>query len=195
VKLTRINTVLLAAIILVNGYTIVLPLLPAITFWLQTRSTGRVEKLEKAVRSTARPTTAPASEPTPNRLTIPSMLLDQPIFDGKTAATLSKGLWRRPQGSTPDMGSNTVIVGHRFTYTQPQGSLYLLDKVHTGDSIGVTWNNQKYLYTVVETKIVKATETAIEAPTDKPRLTIYTCTPLWLPKDRLVVVAELEKKL
>jgi sortase A len=123
------------------------------------------------------------------------MLLDEPVFEGKTQATLSKGLWRRPHGSTPAKENNTVIVGHRLTYTNPRGSLYHLDKVRAGDSIGVTWDNKKYLYTVVEIKVVKADETAVEAPTDTPRLTIYTCTPLWLPKDRLVVVAELEKKL
>jgi sortase (surface protein transpeptidase) len=33
-------------------------------------------------------------------------------------------------------------------------------------------------------------QTQIEAPTTDARLTIFTCTPLWLPKDRLVVVAE-----
>lgn len=194
-KLSRVNTTLLVAIILVNGYTVALPLLPGIAFWLQTRNTDSAQKLEKAIQEPSRPGGTAQPGAVQNRLTIPRMLLDEPIFDGKSASTLRKGLWRRPHTSTPDKESNTVIVGHRLTYTNPQGSLYHLDKVRTGDSIGVTWDNEKYIYTVTETKVVKADETAVEAPTDKPRLTIYTCTPLWLPKDRLVVVAELEEIL
>lgn len=195
VKLARVNTILLIAIILVNGYTVALPLVPGIAFWLQTRNTGSVQKLEKTIQEAPRPGGTTQPEAVQNRLTIPSMLLDEPIFEGKSASTLGKGLWRRPHSSTPDRESNTVIVGHRLTYTNPRGSLYHLDKVRVGDNIGVTWNNEKYLYTVIETKVVNANETEVESPTDKPRLTIYTCTPLWLPKDRLVVVAELEEVL
>jgi LPXTG-site transpeptidase (sortase) family protein len=195
VRLSRVNTALLVAIILVNGYTVTLPLLPGIIFWLQTRNTDTVQKLERSIQAAPRSGDATQPGSSQNRLTIPSMLLDEPVFDGKTASTLSKGLWRRPHSSTPDKESNTVIVGHRLTYTNPRGSLYHLDKVRIGDSIGVMWSSEKYLYTVVETKVVRADETAVESPTDKPRLTIYTCTPLWLPKDRLVIVAELEKTL
>ena len=51
----------------------------------------------------------------------------------------------------------------------------------------------EYLYTVTEIKEVPASAIEIEAPTDTARLTLYTCTPLWNPVNRLVVIAELEK--
>lgn len=151
-----------------------------------------MKQLEAKVHA---PSPKPQANPVPtaNRLIVPSMIFDQPIYDGNTLATLRKGLWRRPNSSTPDQGGNTVLVGHRLTYSNPRGTLYNLDKVHTGDNIGVWWSRKHYLYRVTETKVVGAGEVNIEAPTKLPQLTIYTCTPLWLPKDRLVVIASLEK--
>jgi LPXTG-site transpeptidase (sortase) family protein len=197
VKLSRVNTALLVAIILINGYIIVLPVLPGIVFWIQTRDSQRITQLEKEIQNPPN-TSSPSNQtaaPDEKRLNIPSMLLDEPIYTGKTAATLKKGLWHRPGTATPGQPSNTVIVGHRLTYANPRGSLYHLNKVHVGDRIGVTWGSKKYLYIVKTVKVVAADETSIEAPTEKHQLTIYTCTPLWLPKDRLVVVAAQEKQL
>lgn len=190
-KLTRINTLLLIAIVLINGYVIVLPVLPGLFF--DAAQHGSVQKNQLATKLQAG--TALQENTGENRVIIPSMLLDQPIVEGRTAQALKKGgLWHRPQTSTPDQGGNTVLVGHRFTYTNPRGSLYHLDKVKVGDSVGMTWNSKSYIYTVREVKIVPAAAIEIEAPTQKPQLTIYTCTPLWLPRDRLVVIAVPEKK-
>lgn len=124
-----------------------------------------------------------------NRLIIPSMLLDEPIFEGKTARTLRQGLWHRPLTSAPNAGGNTVIVGHRFTYSNPHGTLYHLDKVKVGDHVGLVYSGQAYRYKVQTVRVVHADDASVEAPSTEPRLTIYTCTPLWWPKDRLVVVA------
>jgi len=49
------------------------------------------------------------------------------------------------------------------------------------------------VYTVDRIKQVTATAVEIEAPTARPTLTLYTCTPLWNPKDRLVVTATLQE--
>jgi sortase A len=186
VKLRRLNTALLIAIIIVNGYIIALPLLPGLLFRLERDHTSQTAKLKHTVDSVA----APAQIPQDDRLVIPGMLLDEPVYTGQTIKTLHKGLWLRPTGSTPERGGNTIIVGHRFTYTNPRGSLYHLDKVSIGDHIGMFWQGKQYRYVVRTIKTVKATEIAVEAPTTRSQLTIYTCTPLWLPKDRLVVIAE-----
>lgn len=122
------------------------------------------------------------------------MQLDAEVFEGASIYTLNKGLWHRPNTSTPDKGGNTVIAGHRFTYTNPHGILYYLDKVSMGDEIGLYWNNVRYLYKVTEIKVVEPTAVQIEDNTADARLTIYTCTPLWSPHQRLVVIAKLESK-
>ncbi len=187
-KLARINTLLLIAIVCINGYIIVLPLLPGILFTVAPKDGVQRSQLEAKVY--AGPGLQAKSEE--NRLIIPSLLLDQQIHEGRTEETLKKGLWRRPLTSTPAQGGNTVIVGHRLTYTNPRGILYHLDKVKVGDSIGVTWEGKNYVYSVREIKVVTSAATEIEEPTAKSHLTIYTCTPLWLPRDRLVLIATLE---
>ena len=107
-------------------------------------------------------------------------------------AVLARGIWRWPAGSTPDKGGNTVLVGHRFTYTNPKGVFYALNDVSVGDTIGVVWQGKAYVYVVSATEVVPPSDVRILDPTTIPTLTLYTCTPIWWPKDRLVVIAHLE---
>lgn len=189
-RLARINTFLLIAIVLINGYIITLPLIPGLLYWWQTRDGKQTIRIEQRIRALALPNVPEAEYPIGNRLMVPGIAFDQLIFEGNSPKTLNNGLWHRPQTSTPDKGGNVVFAGHRLTYTNPKGTLYHLDKVNVGDEIGLWWRDKLYTYTVIETKIVGADALEIEAPTSDRRLTIYTCTPLWLPKDRLVVVAK-----
>lgn len=188
-KLARINTLLLVAIIIINGYIIVLPVLPGMFFEVAAKDNIKRSMLEAKVHAGAQ-LQAISDQ---NRLVIPSLLFDQQIHEGQDAAALRNGLWRRPLTSTPAQGGNTVIVGHRMTYSNPRGTLYHLNKVQVGDSIGITWEGKNFAYTVREVKVVTSAATEIEEPTEKAQLTIYTCTPLWLPRDRLVVIATPEK--
>jgi sortase A len=190
-KLSKVNNVLLALIILIDGYIIVGPLVPAIIFHIEGHTAKRHELTTK-IHSTQKPA---AAKPQANQLIVPSMLLDQPIYDGPASQQyqiLNKGIWRFNTGNTPDKGGNTILIGHRFTYTNPRGVFYYLNKVKMGDEIGVWWNNKEYLYKVNSISEVLPTDTAIEKNTTQPELTLFTCTPLWLPKDRLVIVANLE---
>lgn len=189
-KLARANTVLLVLIIGINGYILLLPVAPSLLFWLDNRDGQKTAYLESLLHKPAIQSGSNSAAPKENRLIIPSMLLDEPIHEGKTEGTLRKGLWHRPSSSNPEEGSNMVIAGHRLTYSNPKATLYHLDRVTRGDNIGVWWEGKRYLYTVTEVKTVPANEIGIEKPTRKARLTIYTCTPLWLPRDRLVVIAE-----
>jgi LPXTG-site transpeptidase (sortase) family protein len=183
VKLSRINTLLLIGIILVNGITIGLPFLPSIIFKIEARGGAKQWQLQQKI-------TRKQTGPQPNQLIMPTALFDQPVFDGPDARTLRNGVWHRPNTGTPSEGGNTVFAAHRFTYSNPRGAFYNLDKLRVGDPIGLIWDNRAYQYVVTVTKVVGAHATDIEQPTATPRLTLYTCTPLALPKDRLVVIAE-----
>jgi LPXTG-site transpeptidase (sortase) family protein len=187
-RLSRINTLLVVMIVLVNLFVLVTPLWPAFLY-TKAKNSPKAQAITQQVTQPA-PSDIPADAQT---LLVPSMVLEADIHEGPGMKTLNHGLWRLPHTSTPDKGSNTVIVAHRFTYTNPRGTFYHLDKVRTGESIAVLWHGKKYTYNVVETKRVPATEMSVEAPTDTPTLTLYTCTPLWNPKDRLVVRAELQE--
>ncbi len=124
-----------------------------------------------------------------DRLFIPSMELDEAVYGGDKTS-LRKGVWKLPHTSTPDNGGNTVVVGHRFTYKNPKGVFYHLDKVKKGDPITLHWQGKAYDYRVTDIKVVPANDVSVEQNTLGPRLTIYTCTPLWSVKNRLVIIAE-----
>lgn len=186
ISLRRVNHVLFGLTLLIDCYIIAAPFLPGIVGAPVSASPATVTRLTQKVA--ARP-----QQSQPNQLIIPGIQLDQTIHEGQdTYGELAKGVWRWPGGSTPDQGSNTVLLGHRFTYTDPEGVFYFLDKIKVGDSLGLIWNNESYSYKVVNVSVVTPDHVEILKPTMQPTLTVYTCTPTWWPKDRLVITARLE---
>ncbi len=129
--------------------------------------------------------------PKENRIVIPKILVDSEIFEGEDKATLDKGMWRRPNTSTPDKGGNTVIVAHRFLYTNGPNTFYHLDKMQTGDLISVYWEQKEYVYKVEDVFEVLPNKVEIEASSNESMLTLYTCTPIFTAEKRLVVRAKL----
>ncbi len=204
-RLRIVNNLLLLVLLCINTYIILMPLLPQFIYsdysssdsrkQLEQTISKRIEDNNQNLSKDNNKTSVMNNKNSGNILTVPSMLLDEPIIEGQNSIlALRQGVWRWPGGSTPDKGGNTVLAGHRFTYSNPKGTFYFLNKISVGDKIGVTWNGYTYLYKVTEVKTVKTSQTDDLRPTDYPRLTLYTCTPLWNPKDRLVVVAELQNK-
>lgn len=194
----RVNNILFVGIVVINLYIIAAPLWPQVTFWWQSHHTSRQAELTKALQHHVTATSI-AKTPTneSNSLIIPSILLDQPTLEGPEKnwfSLLKQGVWRWPDSSTPDKGGNTVFLAHRFSYTGPHGAFYYLNKLKPGDKIGVIWNNKLYTYRVSSSTEVSPNDLAIENNTTDAQITLFTCTPLWHPVNRLVVVAKLEKQ-
>lgn len=187
-SLRYINRGLFVCCLLVNSYVLFAPLWPNVPYLIETKITKPVpltltqhSSLEAIDRNT-------------NRLIIPKLQLEEQIFDGPDAATLNKGIWRRPMTSTPGSGSNTVLAGHRFTYDGP-AVFYRLDKLTVGDQIVVVYDHMIYRYQVRSAQTVAPTEISVENSSPNPQLTLYTCTPMWVFNNRLVFTASLEEKL
>ena len=97
--------------------------------------------------------------------------------------------------SHPGEVGNTAIAGHssndlfdvgdyKFIFAQ-------LEKLKPGDTIYANYNSVRYTYIVTRTETVKPTEIGkLIYPTDKPVLTLITCTPLGTALNRLLVTAE-----
>lgn len=185
-KLPRINRWLAITNILIAVYIFITPLLPGLMFYLRksfTEPPAYSGKLSGNQQDSGK-------TPVGNRLVIPSILLDEEIHEGEGESTLSKGVWRRPNTSTPDKESNTVMAGHIFTYSTP-AVFYNLHRVQIGDRLAVYWEGSEYLYEVKEKLTVPASAVEVEASTPIPVLTLYTCTPLWNPVNRMVVISDL----
>lgn len=184
----KINNFLTVIVIALGIYLIISPIMPQLLYWLKNLN-GQIDDTIPYSSSQQGEEKDP-NLPEENRLVIPQMDLDGEIFEGKYAGTLSKGIWRRPNTSEPDKGGNTVLVGHRFTYSSP-AIFYHLDKLNKDDEFALIWNQQLYNYRVREIRVVEPEAVEIENNTDEPILTLYTCTPMWTAEKRLVVVADL----
>lgn len=188
-RLRTINNWLTVVVVALALYILAAPFMPQFTWWL---------RHESPVQSTfSRPDVSPpSSNPShseeridrPDTLIIPRLGMNEPIHGGDISS-LRKGVWRIPASSTPDKGSNTVLVGHRFTYSG-QAVFYHLDKVKVGDELTLIWDKKVYTYAVSEISVVPPSQVSVEAPTKEAQLTLYTCTPLWNAKDRLVIQAQ-----
>ena len=182
-RLRTINDFLSVAVIVLALYVLAWPHLPNLAWRAKHLSQPTATELNQQAKAE----TPKISDQ--NTLSIPRLSLQQPVNEGANISALRNGTWRRPNTSTPEKGGNTVIVGHRLTYDGP-AVFYHLDKVQVGDPIVLYWQSKKYEYSVSEIKVVPPSEIAVESGTPDARLTLYTCTPLWSAKDRLVIVAK-----
>lgn len=181
--LRGINRTLLVLIIMLNAYVVVTPFLPQVTY--------QVKQAFTEPQAVDTPEQRAAIDRSTDHVVIPKIGLDQKIWFGDNPKLVNRGVWHIPRSSTPDKGSNTVLVGHRFTYKDP-AVFYHLDKVGVGDPIIAVYQGKLYNYRVSETKIVNPDALHVEDPTEDDTLTIYTCHPVWSIRQRLVVVAKLE---
>lgn len=182
------NNILSVIVISVSLYTLLLPLWPAFQFWWDSRNPVVRDSISRQVYAD----TSDEDEPIEgNRLLIPDILVDEPIVTGNSLSIIDDGgIWLRPASVLPEEDGNIVLAGHRFTYNQPNGPLYNLDKLSYGDVIGLHWEGEMHRFEVSDIKTVTPDSIGIEAPTDQRQLTLYTCTPLITAENRLVIIAQ-----
>lgn len=139
------------------------------------------------------------------RLIIPKINVDAPIvWDANAAskesldAAMDKGVaWFNIQGASarPGEKGNFVLSGHSSNDWLDRGDYKFifapLERMKAGDTIYVNYNSTRYVYTITHTKVVKPTDVAaLQTGTDKPHMTLVTCTPLGTDRDRLLVFAD-----
>jgi sortase A len=140
--------------------------------------------------------TADDEQDTRNRIQIEKMGVEVPYYSEDTPATLEKGAWwRYPDRGNPEKGGNFILSAHRFYIGKtPQGTkarspFYKLDTLNEGDKIRVFHEGNWYDYKVSKKYPVKPDATEIEAKTNEPRLTLYTCSLKGSADGRVVIEA------
>ncbi len=128
------------------------------------------------------------------RLIIPRIGVDMPIVvnEPNEVKGLAVGAWQIPGTASPDNSGgygNMVLSAHRYLYTSGPNTFFDLDKLQVGDQIIVWWQGNLYSYTVDASKVVPPTAVEILNPSPTPELTLFTCTPVFTTKNRLVVTA------
>ncbi len=137
--------------------------------------------------SLAPPTTEPTSDSIPedDRLVIPSIAVDVPIFEGDPDAALEAGVYRHTETAAPGDGLNVTIAGHRKAR-----AFALLTYLAPGDAVIVYWNGKEHDYRVARVYEVGPDDSSVLSRGSAERLTLYTCTPRFLGNRRTVVEAE-----
>jgi sortase A len=141
---------------------------------------------------TAEPTAAPTAPPTepvepaveyakyPNypaagdrigTITMPSLKLSWPIYQGTTDAELAKGVGHYAKSVLPGQKDNSVLSGHRTTVFNKLG------KLKKGQLILVKTSAGTFTYKVRSTRIVMKTDRTVIVPTAGAVLTLTTCYP------------------
>lgn len=138
------------------------------------------------------------------RLIIPKINVDVPVIYGvgtdnaSQMAAMEKGVAHfgiPGANSVPGQVGNTVISGHSSNDILDSGDYKFifaqLEKLQAGDTIYANYQGKRYTYVVTKMEVVKPTEVSkLVYTTDKPVLTLITCTPLGTAEKRLLVTAE-----
>lgn len=138
------------------------------------------------------------------KLIIPKINVDVPVvwntkpdYNSQMAAMQGGVAWFGIPGanSHPGQVGNTVLSGHSSNDVIDKGDYKFifarLDHLVKGDSVFINYEGKRYTYTVTRTEVVKPTQVnKLVYKTDKPVLTLITCTPLGTSLNRLLVTAE-----
>ena len=136
------------------------------------------------------------------RLIIPKLNIDVPIHFGiplsDVMSAMNNGVaqYRIPGASAyPGEIGNTVITGHSagdIYSSNPYKYIFSgLERLEDGDLIYINYESVRYTYRVTGKEVVEPTNVAsLVIDTDKPMLTLVTCTPLGTSRYRLLVFAE-----
>lgn len=147
------------------------------------------------------PTITQTVSPEP-RLIIPKLNVDVPIrFDitlDDVMEAMNNGVAHyRIAGASayPGEVGNFVITGHSagdIYSSNPYKYIFSgLERLNDGDLIHVNYNSVRYTYQVVKKEVIEPSNVgALVVDTDKPILTLVTCTPLGTSRYRLLVTAE-----
>lgn len=147
------------------------------------------------------PTITQTVSPDP-RLIIPKLNIDVPVAfsidinDVMEAMNHGVAQFSIPGANAlPGQIGNLVISGHSagdIYSNNPYKFIFSgLERLAVGDLIYVNYNSTRYTYQVTGDQTVEPTDVnALIYPTDKPILTLITCTPLGTSRYRLLVAAE-----
>ena len=136
------------------------------------------------------------------RLIIPKLNVDVPIHFGiplsEVMSAMNSGVAHyRISGASAYPGEigNLVITGHSagdVYSSNPYKYIFSgLERLGDGDLIYVNYKSTRYTYRVVKKEVVEPSNvSALVVDTDKPLLTLVTCTPLGTSRYRLLVTAE-----
>jgi sortase A len=147
------------------------------------------EHLRPMVQSLANIAVPTAGPEQAIRIQIPSLNVDAPIVQGDGWEQLKKGVGQHIGSADPGQTGNVVLSAHDDVY----GQLFrYLDRLAPGDRVILYTQLRQYVYIVTGTVIVEPTQVEVMAPTAEPTISLISCYPYLVNKQRIVVFAKLQ---
>ena len=123
------------------------------------------------------------------RLQLPTIDIDAPVVLGDGWEQLKKGVGQSIGSVNPGQNGNVILSAHNDVY----GELFrYLDKLVPGDQVILYTQQRQYVYVVDRTAIVEPTAVEVMASTGSPTVTLISCYPYLVDKQRIVVFARLQ---
>jgi sortase A len=134
----------------------------------------------------------PVPTPAPDqavRIQIPAITVDAPVVQGDGWEQLKKGVAQHIGSADPGQDGNVVLSAHNDVY----GELFrYLDKLQPGDEVMLYTQQRQFTYIVDQTVLVEPTAVEVMASTGNPTVTLISCYPYLVDKQRIVVFARLQ---
>jgi sortase A len=121
-------------------------------------------------------------------ITLESLDLSWPIFEGTEDAQLAKGVGHYRKSVLPGVEDNTILSGHRSTVFNRLGELKKNDLIYVKTKAGV------FTYRVRGFRVVDRSDRTVIMPTETAVLTLTTCYPfnhIGITTDAFIVTADL----
>jgi sortase A len=123
------------------------------------------------------------------RIQIPAIDIDAPVVQGDGWEQLKKGVGQNIGSANPGQNGNVVLSAHNDVY----GELFrYLDKLVPGDQVVLYTQQRQFVYVVDRTAVVEPTAVEVMASTGSPTVTLISCYPYLVDKQRIVVFARLQ---
>jgi sortase A len=123
------------------------------------------------------------------RIQIPAINIDAPVVQGDGWEQLKKGVGQNVGSVNPGQSGNVILSAHNDVY----GELFrYLDKLAPGDQVVLYTQQRQYVYVVDRTAIVEPTAVEVMASTGSATVTLISCYPYLVDKQRIVVFARLQ---
>jgi sortase A len=181
---TLIPTPLIVAVVLPGGHT---P--PNSAEGAQPNSAEIPEHLLPIVQSLANIPIPTASPEQAIRIQIPAIKVDAPVVQGDGWDQLRKGVGQNVGSSNPGKSGNVVLSAHNDVF----GEIFKdLDKLKNGDQIILFTVTRQYTYTIQKSLIVEPTFVEVMQETIDPTVTLISCYPYLVDKQRIVVQGTLQ---
>jgi sortase A len=181
---TLTPTPLITAIVLPSGHTP--PTAPGGAQPNQAEIPEHLRPLVQSIADLPLPTPGPAQA---MRIQIQAINVDAPVVQGDSWDQLKKGVGQHVGSADPGQVGNVVLSAHDDVF----GEIFRnLDRLQPGDQVLLFTTQQQFVYIVTSSQIVAPTQVDLMNPTSAPTLTLISCYPYMVDKNRIVVFAKLQ---